>query len=63
MCLRLCMSQFQDDKINQISLWLKENIQLTKLYLYGSRANGTASEESDYDFVALVPDFRGKPRF
>ena len=53
------MSQIQDEKINEISRWLKENIHPTKLYLYGSRANGTATDKSDYDFVALVPDFQG----
>lgn len=53
------MSKAVDQKLEQITSWLKQELKPTKLYLYGSRANGTARPDSDYDFCALVPDFVG----
>jgi len=53
------MKEAQELKIKQITQWLKDNIRPSKLYLYGSRASSSATANSDYDFVALVPDFNG----
>ena len=34
---------------------LKEHFHPTKIFVFGSRANGTARENSDYDLLLLVP--------
>lgn len=47
----------EDQKIvDQIKKTLKEEYKPLRLFLFGSRANGTATEDSDYDFVMVVPD-------
>jgi predicted nucleotidyltransferase len=35
---------------------LKREFNATRLFLFGSRANGTATADSDYDFVLVVKD-------
>ncbi len=40
----------------------KENINVAKVILYGSRASGKAHEHSDIDVAIVSPDF-GKDRF
>ena len=46
-----------DQKIvDQIKGTLKAEYQPVRLFLFGSRANGTAKKDSDYDFVMVVPD-------
>lgn len=42
---------------------LKKELNLTRLFLYGSRATGNARPDSDYDFVAVVPEFDSKNRY
>lgn len=45
-----------DQKIvEQIKETLKAEYQPVRLFLFGSRANGTAKKHSDYDFVMVVP--------
>jgi predicted nucleotidyltransferase len=45
-----------DQKIvDQIKETLKAKYKPTRLFLFGSRANGTAKKDSDYDFVMVVP--------
>jgi predicted nucleotidyltransferase len=43
-----------DPVLKKIISTLKSEFQPTKLFLFGSRANGTARTESDYDFVVVV---------
>jgi hypothetical protein len=48
--------------IQSIARLLKKKFGPTRLrglYLFGSRANKTAKAHSDYDFVMVVPGFRG----
>lgn len=46
-----------DQKIvDQIKETLKAEYHPVRLFLFGSRANGTAKENSDYDFVMVVPN-------
>ena len=46
----------EDQKIvDQIKKTLKEKYKPLRLFLFGSRANGTAKKDSDYDFVIVVP--------
>ncbi|MFN7825236.1 MAG: nucleotidyltransferase domain-containing protein, partial [Pseudobdellovibrionaceae bacterium] len=40
--------------LNQITEKLKSQFQPKRLYLYGSRAQGTARPDSDYDFVMVI---------
>jgi predicted nucleotidyltransferase len=43
------------DEIIQIKNAIIAAIPVEKLYLFGSYAYGTPTEESDYDFYALIP--------
>jgi len=36
---------------------LKQEFRPTRLFLYGSRANGNHRDDSDFDFVLVVPNF------
>ena len=46
-----------DQKIlNEIKETLKDAYNPLRLFLFGSRANGTATKDSDYDFVMVVPN-------
>lgn len=45
----------QNDKnLSEIVQKLKDYFQPSKIYLFGSRANGTAKSESDYDLALIV---------
>jgi predicted nucleotidyltransferase len=55
-------NQQTDSKLFKIVESLKKEINPTRLFLYGSRANGNARPDSDYDFVAVVPQFESKKR-
>lgn len=45
-----------DQKIvDQIKETLKDEFNPSRLFIFGSRANGTAKKESDFDFVMVVP--------
>jgi predicted nucleotidyltransferase len=46
----------QSELINQIKETLKDEYHPSRLFLFGSRANGTARDDSDYDFVMVVPN-------
>lgn len=52
------MSQ-QPFMVNQITELLKNEFNPSKLYLFGSQSQGTARGESDYDFVMILPVFKG----
>jgi predicted nucleotidyltransferase len=47
------------DLLNNIIETLKEKLNPTRLFLFGSRANGRARPDSDYDFVVVVPKMKG----
>lgn len=47
-----------DKKLDQIVKVLKAEFKPSRLFLFGSRANGTARSDSDYDFVLVVPGNR-----
>ncbi|MFN7455387.1 MAG: nucleotidyltransferase domain-containing protein [Pseudobdellovibrionaceae bacterium] len=49
--------------LNQITEQLKLQFQPKRLYLYGSRAQGTARPDSDYDFVMVISHFNSADRF
>lgn len=53
---RILACEKSDQKIvDQIKETLKSEYQPVRLFLFGSRANGTAKKDSDYDFVMVVP--------
>lgn len=57
------MSAETDQLLPKIIEALKKEFNPTRLFLYGSRANGTARAESDYDFVVVVPNFSANTRY
>ncbi len=48
------MGTFDRKKLDQIKSTLKAEFQPVRLFLFGSRAKGTARKNSDYDFVMVV---------
>ena len=50
-----------DQEITAITEAIKSAIPVERIYLFGSYANGTSSESSDYDFFILIPDNGIKP--
>lgn len=57
------MSAAADQLLLKIIETLKKEFKPTRLFLYGSRANGTARTDSDYDFVIVLPQFDAKNRY
>lgn len=58
------MTSLQNDaSLKLITEQLKEKFKPTRLFLYGSRANGNHKPESDYDFVMVLKDFNSKNRY
>ncbi len=57
------MSEQTDQVLIKIVKSLKRELNPTRLFLYGSRANATAKPDSDYDFVAVVKEFDAKNRY
>jgi predicted nucleotidyltransferase len=49
------MAQIQGKKFKQIVETLKSEFKPSRMFLFGSRANGTPHPDSDYDFVLVVP--------
>jgi predicted nucleotidyltransferase len=49
------------DEIIQIKNAIIEALPVERLYLFGSYAYGTPSDESDYDFFVLIPNGGIKP--
>lgn len=56
------MTCAQDDKLAFIIETLRQEFQPSRMFLFGSRAHGTARADSDYDFVLVVPGNK-KSRF
>ena len=42
--------------INELVATILKAVPALKIYLFGSYANGTANESSDYDFYVIIPD-------
>ncbi len=53
------MAQTKDPKLDQIVEVLKREFQPSRLFLFGSRSQGTHRQDSDYDFVVVVPETKG----
>jgi len=49
------------NEIEQIRDIIVNTIPLEKLYLFGSYAYGTPTEDSDYDFYAVIPNDTIRP--
>jgi predicted nucleotidyltransferase/HEPN domain-containing protein len=54
-------SRTESAPLNEAVRRLVETLQPERIYLFGSRARGDASEESDYDLMVIGPD-DGPPR-
>jgi predicted nucleotidyltransferase len=46
----------EDPTLGEILRRVVETYQPVRVYLFGSRARGTAGPESDYDLLVVVPD-------
>jgi predicted nucleotidyltransferase len=55
----LFMNKTQQTEINQIVNSIISSVPVSEIYLFGSFANGTEREDSDYDFYVVVPDDNG----
>lgn len=49
----------RDPVLQQITEFLKKEFSPSKLYLFGSRTSGTSRADSDYDFVMVLPHYKG----
>ena len=52
------MASAMEKKLNQIVKALRKEFKPSRMFLFGSRANGTHRPDSDYDFVLVVPGDR-----
>lgn len=52
------MAKVKDQKLKKIVQALKQEFKPSRMFLFGSRANGTHRLDSDYDFVLVVPGNR-----
>jgi len=46
----------EENKISEIAKVIKDEFNPSRLFLFGSRANGNSHEDSDYDFVVVIPE-------
>lgn len=46
-------------KLKQLTDALKEEFNPSRIFLFGSRANGSARKDSDYDFLLVVKKTKG----
>lgn len=56
------IANYKDETLNSILSVLKPVFNPTKVYLFGSRAKGTASVNSDYDLFLVVKESNLEPR-
>ena len=56
------MASKRDPKLKKIVEALKNEFKPSRIFLFGSRADGTHRPDSDYDFVLVVPGNK-KARF
>jgi len=50
----------QNKKLKEIVDFLKKEFKPSRLFLFGSRANGSHRTDSDYDFVLVVPGLKNR---
>jgi len=49
-----------DKKIESFAGRIKNNLNIDRIILFGSRAKGTFKKNSDYDFILVSKDFKGE---
>ena len=54
------MAKAYDQKLDQIVEVLKNEFKPQRMFLFGSRANGNAQPDSDYDIVLVVLKLRSR---
>lgn len=54
------MTTVPDKNLKKIVEALKKEFHPSRLFLFGSRANGTHRTDSDYDFVLVVPGLKNR---
>ena len=47
--------------VNSIKEEILSTVNVSKIYLFGSYARGTQTEQSDYDFFVVIPDGSIRP--
>jgi predicted nucleotidyltransferase len=50
-----------DEVVDRLRARIGEHLRVDTLILFGSHARGTATDQSDYDFIVVSPDFEGVP--
>ncbi len=53
------MGKKADKKVESFAKRIKNNFNIDKIILFGSRAKGTYKKNSDYDFILVSKDFKG----
>ncbi|MCL2249985.1 MAG: nucleotidyltransferase domain-containing protein [Oscillospiraceae bacterium] len=48
--------ELNNDEINGIVDIILGSVPAQEIYIFGSQANGTARDDSDYDFYVVIPD-------
>ena len=56
------MRELTDNLLGEITQRLAQSIQPERIYLFGSHAAGNATEDSDVDLLAVVPNTEKSPR-
>ena len=52
----MLVTKINNEEIKEIVKVILNAVPVLEIYLFGSFANGTATEESDYDFYVVIPD-------
>ena len=55
------MSESVLNELNTICSMISDTVDVDKIYLFGSHAYGTPSEDSDYDLCVVIPDGSMRP--
>ena len=50
------MNEIQRAEVDEIVKGILSSVPVSEIYLFGSFANGTEREDSDYDFYVVIPD-------
>ena len=53
------MGKNTDSKVRLFASAIKSKFNIDKIILFGSRAKGTYTKNSDYDFILVSSDFKG----
>ncbi|MDZ4677377.1 MAG: nucleotidyltransferase domain-containing protein [Oligoflexia bacterium] len=54
------MKSAESKKLKEIVVLLKKEFDPSRLFLFGSRANGSNRADSDYDFVLVIPGLKNR---